>query len=1071
MINKIKLYRFIILLCGLLLFCSPKVYASNGISNEENTVKEIDLDGSFDDSSVLVILDEEHSEVNKDHSSTIFKNISYEEIYDLTANIDLANFDNSFEQILQIKLKKSGKQEVIDIIEKLSIIDGVKYVGPNKYLDVDETPNDPYYNNDNVEESQWAHLNLESEYAWNFSTGSKSVRVGVIDSGISSHLDLNANTLEGYDFVNMVDDDVPGALREDISGHGTHVAGILGAVGNEIIPCGVVGMNWDVSIVPMQVVNEEGKVDVSAWVRAIIFAINSWNTNERISILSMSISSNIPLDELESVLREYDGLIVCSTGNEEQDNDSIFNYPSFYGSNMCTNPINNLISVGRVDINDERPTNANWGENTISIYAPGENVLSTFPEHICTESSDLFFYDGTRMCEMSLTNIQIFEQRIINGTHTLEQLLNNFTDYYSKTPSYYKVSTHHSTGYHYKSGSSMSTPYVSGVAALLLSINSELTACQLKDAIINSAETINISIPITNENDDNTYISTQSVLKLNAFNSVKYVLNNYVNIDSYTLSESCEIEIEKSVPANSTCFDELNGFYKLEVENDKYYEFVIPQIDVVDFSLFSNQFIELPIENELSKNIYPIIYLQKGTYYLKINFKDKCQNGLIDVIIQTRNIANILLDNNNVEYEFTNLAEIGFYKISLNEIYSSGEGVNSTNTSIELYTDSSRETILNTFSINNIDSYAKTETCEDELYVYLPHLDTYYLNVYLHDNYSSLISLTVSYVNENDINYHNRFTGICVDSIFENRSEVNYFEEVKISHRSKIQVDILTSCLNNIIDNSISIYLFKQEYNLLNGENYLTPLLIDEINQNSLSPVFTLILDPGTYYVGYENNENNNLISVAFRRIVDYESNMNGILVADPYYEGYELGSEVNFNNGLCNNFTITEGFTRNVYLMVEDRTNDPMSRLDYDWYTSNDQVATVTKYGTVLGLPVENDTSVIIYAILKEDPSVVYYQEFIILNDLSDELIEIECELSYSFSEENGIYKLNLNNSNSPFPMIIYYNWNVVNNGVEIVTLNNWGIVTSTGKTEVLVVGTYNLNQRVKLIIFLSII
>ena len=114
-------------------------------------------------------------------------------------------------------------------------------------------------------------------------------------------------------------------------------------------------------------------------------------------------------------------------------------------------------------------------------------------------------------------------------------------------------------------------------------------------------------------------------------------------------------------------------------------------------------------------------------------------------------------------------------------------------------------------------------------------------------------------------------------------------------------------------------------------------------------------------------------MNIAITRIVEYSDNMGNVLVADPYYTGYDLGTEVIYNNGECDEYTITEGFTRNIYLMVEDRLTDPMSRLDYDWYSSNEAAATVTNYGTVLARPINEDTPVTIYAALKEDPSIAY--------------------------------------------------------------------------------------------------
>ena len=150
-----------------------------------------------------------------------------------------------------------------------------------------------------------------------------------------------------------------------------------------------------------------------------------------------------------------------------------------------------------------------------------------------------------------------------------------------------------------------------------------------------------------------------------------------------------------------------------------------------------------------------------------------------------------------------------------------------------------------------------------------------------------------------------------------------------------------------------------------------------------MGPVFTVILNPGTYYIGYSDNFDKVQIQFALRRKVNTDLNIDGTLVTDPARnQGFPLGSEVTFNNGSLLGNTITEGFTRNLYLMVEDRLRDPMSRLDYDWYSSNENVAKVTKYGTVLALNVIENTTVTIYAINKDDPSIVYKKDFIILKE-----------------------------------------------------------------------------------------
>lgn len=81
----------------------------------------------------------------------------------------------------------------------------------------------------------------------------------------------------------MIDEDTPGTLRNDLDGHGTHVAGIIGAVGNQTTPTGMVGVNWGVTIVPMQVATITGSIDSNACIRAINYARDTWNSENRIS--------------------------------------------------------------------------------------------------------------------------------------------------------------------------------------------------------------------------------------------------------------------------------------------------------------------------------------------------------------------------------------------------------------------------------------------------------------------------------------------------------------------------------------------------------------------------------------------------------------------------------------------------------------------------------------------------------------------------------------------------------------------------------------------------------------------
>lgn len=189
----------------------------------------------------------------------------------------------------------------------------------------------------------------------------------------------------------------------------------------------------------------------------------------------------------------------------------------------------------------------------------------------------------------------------------------------------------------------------------------------------------------------------------------------------------------------------------------------------------------------------------------------------------------------------------------------------------------------------------------------------------------------------------------------------------------------------------------------------------------------------------------------------------NKVNVAYPAFYGSDMDT-----NAFCYyDYNLQSG------LMCIGGLRDPMSRLDYDWYSNNENVAVVSQYGTVLAKPVDSNTIVTIYAVLKKDPSVVYRATFTILNDTSEEIIEIECNMSYSFSEKNGYYNFELNDSNCPYPMIQYYDWIIFvpcqENDISV-TMGAWGYITASGPGIAIITGTYEFNPRVTIIINLSI-
>ena len=447
--------------------------------------------------------------------------------------------------------------------------------------------------------------------------------------------------------------------------------------------------------------------------------------------------------------------------------------------------------------------------------------------------------------------------------------------------------------------------------------------------------------------------------------------------------------------------------------------------------------------------------ISRNTIYLS--------SGVNDILLNTYNGIS--------EYFYTHNQGPGFYKFKL----TAGNITSYPSGAIKVYKDQSRTELLDRFETDMISYSASSNTNENEIYVYLPCNGIYYIDILLNNvNYSS-VTMEIEEVELNEPNYSSTLSSPAFNVVFENINKYSYFEKIIVDAPSKIQIDVIA---RGTLNDYVPILLFKEEVDydtpVNNREYYLDTVFIGEVNPIEYIPCYTFILEPGTYYIGYIDNTDKVFMNIALTRLVEYSDNMDSILVADPYYTGYDLGTEVLFNKGACNTYTITEGFTRNIYLMVEDRLRDPMSRLEYEWYSSNESVATVSSYGTVLARQVEINTTVTIFAVLKEDPSIVYFKEFTILNDEEEELIEIELDMSYSYSEQNGTYQLELNNTNCPYPMIQYYDFEVyewVQEGEFDVSLNYWGQVTATGPGACVIIGTYKLNPRVKLIINLNII
>lgn len=271
-------------------------------------------------------------------------------------------------------------------LERLNRHPAVLFAEPDFPLSVAELrPNDFRYGEqwhleDREAGGDEARFDIGAPRAWSESTGSPAVRVAIIDTGIDYfHPDLEANIWvnEGEIPGNGLDDDANGYV-DDIHGydfvsddgdpmddhhHGTHVAGIVGAVGNNEI--GVTGVCWQVQLMALKSFDENGDSRVSDSIVAIQYAIANGAT-----VLNASWGGSDPSQALEMALSEAwnAGLvIVAAAGNNRSDD---LYYPA---------ALDGVIAVAALTREGRRARFSNYGD-FVDVSAPGDRIMSTLPE-------------------------------------------------------------------------------------------------------------------------------------------------------------------------------------------------------------------------------------------------------------------------------------------------------------------------------------------------------------------------------------------------------------------------------------------------------------------------------------------------------------------------------------------------------------------------------------------------------------------------------------------------------------------------------------------------------------------
>ncbi len=297
-----------------------------------------------------------------------------------------------------------AKESVYDAIARLRKRPEVAWVQPNyHYRLLETTPNDPFLS------VQW-HLahppsgpDIHAPEAWDTTTGNDTVLVAVIDTGIDyNHPDLAANlwTHPGETPGDHLDNDGNGYIDDwrgwdfadrdndpkDDHSHGTHVAGILGAAGNNAV--GVAGVCWKVRILPLDAFDFEDSLS-SDLIEAIRYA-----KNMGARIINASWGDQYEDLLMQEAIREFaaaGGLFVTAAGNDYGENNDYF---SSFPPNF---DVDALLSVGASDIDDDIAGFSSIGPNRVHLMAPGDNIYSTYPTYLNHVSTPYAFKDGTSM--------------------------------------------------------------------------------------------------------------------------------------------------------------------------------------------------------------------------------------------------------------------------------------------------------------------------------------------------------------------------------------------------------------------------------------------------------------------------------------------------------------------------------------------------------------------------------------------------------------------------------------------------------------------------------------------------
>ena len=224
----------------------------------------------------------------------------------------------------------------------------VAYAEPNFMAEALDSPDDPWFG------SQWGMVKVQAPQAWEVTTGSSSINIAILDTGVDlDHPDLANKVISSIDFSHS-------GTVDDVHGHGTHVAGIAAAMTNNGI--GVAGLGYTATIMNVKVLGDTGAGAYSWIVSGIIWAVDNGA-----EVINMSLGGSSPSSTLEDAINYAwsKGVVVVAAAGNYGNTAPL--YPAYY---------TNCIAVAATDSLDRLAGWSNYGD-WVDVAAPGVGIYAT----------------------------------------------------------------------------------------------------------------------------------------------------------------------------------------------------------------------------------------------------------------------------------------------------------------------------------------------------------------------------------------------------------------------------------------------------------------------------------------------------------------------------------------------------------------------------------------------------------------------------------------------------------------------------------------------------------------------